>query len=143
MKTFKLEVSIEKTKVMTFCSSDIVRAEIVLNDHPLELDGLKQPSITFKYLGYELGLHKYIDIERKLALFQRFCRTIRYSLFNRARKETLIKFYKIIVAPMLLCGSECSVLTNSNKGFSQLKFLCLIRKVSNQEIRSGIKLLII
>lgn len=54
MRTYNLEMSMEKTKAMSFYGSDPVRAKIILNDYHLK------QVLHFKYLGYELDLHKHV-----------------------------------------------------------------------------------
>lgn len=54
------------------------------------------------------------------------CGKIRRTLKGKTRKETLVKFYKGMVVPVLHNGSEVWVLTSENKSRIQaedMKFL--------------------
>jgi hypothetical protein len=46
------------------------------------------------------------DLNDKLSTFQNICRVIARTLKKKTREETNFKFYKMMVVPVLLCGSE-------------------------------------
>jgi hypothetical protein len=46
------------------------------------------------------------DTKEKISLFQRLCGTIRRTLYNKIRKDTQVKLYKIMAVSSLLHGSE-------------------------------------
>jgi hypothetical protein len=54
-----------------------------------------------------MGLNREMDINVKLLRFQQICGTIKRTLARKVRKETLLRFYKIMAIPTLLYGSEC------------------------------------
>jgi hypothetical protein len=54
-----------------------------------------------------MGLSREMDISVKLQRFQQICGTIKRTLDGKVRKETLVRFYKIMAIPTLLYGSEC------------------------------------
>jgi hypothetical protein len=47
-----------------------------------------------------------VDLQTKLNKFQYMCVTIKRTLTNKTRKNTQLKFYKVIAVPTLLYGCE-------------------------------------
>jgi hypothetical protein len=78
---------------------DPIRIKIVINERILE------QVLNFNYLGYNMGLHREMDINVKLQRFQQICGTIKRTLAGKVRKETLLRIYKIMAIPTLLYGS--------------------------------------
>jgi hypothetical protein len=68
----------------------------------------------FKYLGYTLSCMSDCDIKEKISLFQRLCGTIRRILYNKTRKDTQVKLYKIMAVPTLLYVSEASTMKRAD-----------------------------
>ena len=63
----------------------------------------------FRYLGCDITY----DVDHKLAKFQSICGTIQRVLSRKARKETGLKFYKVMAVPLLSYGSETWVPTKN------------------------------
>jgi len=76
-----------------------VRSKIEV--HGSILEQVKQ----FHYLGWELSLDGEPDFDKKINRFQGICGTIRKHL-KKAHTDTQMKFYKVVVRPSLLYGSE-------------------------------------
>lgn len=94
------KISTSKTKIMAFWGSDPIRSKIVILNKVLE-----QVS-QFNYLGCDVSFLGNLDLVRKINRFQQICRTLIRSLENKTRIDTLMKFYKVMALPTLLCSSE-------------------------------------
>ncbi|KAJ4446628.1 hypothetical protein ANN_13325 [Periplaneta americana] len=124
---YNFRISINKTKTMAFQGKFSVRTKIVLNDTPLE-------QVTrFKYLGTQLTYKHESDCKYKLPIFQQLCGTINRNLKNKARKETQIKFYKVIAVPSLLFGSETWTMTAADSKKLQAAEMKFLRKKNNEK----------
>ena len=77
-----------------------LRTKIVLDTKSIE-----QMS-HFHYLGYDITY----DADHKLAKFQSICNTVCRVLSRETRKETRLKFYKVIAVPELFYGFKCGFL---------------------------------
>jgi hypothetical protein len=76
----------------------------------------------FRYLGYTLSYVSDYDIKGKISLFQRLYGTIRRTLYNKRRKDTQVKLYKIMAVPTLLYGSEAWTMKRADfQNFKRLK----------------------
>jgi hypothetical protein len=62
-----------------------------------------------------MDLNREMDINAKPQRFQQICGTIKSTLTGKVRKETLLKFYKLMAIPTILYGSECWTLTKRQK----------------------------
>ena len=77
---------------MAFRGMEPVRTKIMINGRILE-----QVS-HFNYLGNDTGCHRNYDINVKLGKFQEI-----YHIFrNKVRRDTKLKFYKVMAVPCLL-----------------------------------------
>lgn len=137
-KLYNLRISKTKTKTMAFLGSNPIRTKIVIEDQVLE-----QVS-HFQYLGCDITYDEDKDIKNKVNTFQRICGTIRRTLKNKTRKETQIKFYKVMAVPTVLYGSECWVPKKNELRqieSSEMKFLRSVKgctrldKLRNTQIR--------
>ena len=61
---------------------------------------------SFKILGCTLGIFEEDDIKMKIEKFNFINGTIRRTLKNKVRKETMLKFYKVMSLPTITYGSE-------------------------------------
>jgi hypothetical protein len=78
-----------------------IRSKIILNNK-----SITEKVSNFNYLGCNVT-HKYDeDLNDKLSKFQNICGVIARTLNMKTRKETNLKFYKIMTVPVLLYGSE-------------------------------------
>jgi hypothetical protein len=92
-----LRVKRKKKKTMAFHGKQSVRTKIVIDNYALE-------QVThFKCLECDVSYQYDNDVDVKL---QNICGTIRFSLRGKTRKDTQLKFYKDMVTPTLLYGSE-------------------------------------
>ena len=64
----------------------------------------------FNYLGCELSLDGQPDFDKKVNRFQGLCGSIRKYL-KKTRRDTQMKFYKVVARPSLLYGSKTWVTT--------------------------------
>jgi hypothetical protein len=78
----------------------------------------------FNYLGCDVSYNYDADLQIKLNKFQYMCGTIKRTLTNKTRKDTQLKFYKVMVVPTLLYGYEIWALNRSGK-----------RKIETAEMR--------
>jgi hypothetical protein len=69
----------------------------------------------FNYLGCDVSYNYDADLRIKLNKFQYMCGTIKRTLTNKTRKDTQLKFYKVMVVPTLLYGYEIWALNRSGK----------------------------
>lgn len=117
---YNLIISNTKSKVLAFIGDDHIRAKIIINDKTLE-----QIS-NFNYLGYNISYtNNNSDIKTKLSKFQYLCGTIRRTL-KGTRRDTLLKFYKVMAMPTLLYGCENWTTTRQqerNIETAEMKFL--------------------
>ena len=60
----------------------------------------------FQYLGCNITYQFDDAIQIKINRFQAICGTINRTLGRKTRKETQMKFYKVMAIPTLLYGSE-------------------------------------
>jgi hypothetical protein len=54
-------------------------------------------------------------VDIKLKKFQNICGTIQNSLRGKTRKDTQLKFYKVMATPTLLYGSETWIIMQGIK----------------------------
>jgi len=104
-KEYNLEIATKKTKLFGFVGTDHLRTKIIINDETLE-----QVS-QFTYLGCSISYQFSNDVEFKLAKFFQLIGTIKRTIFEKVRKETILKIYNTLVLPTFLCGSENWTLT--------------------------------
>ena len=137
-KEYNMRIAITKTKTMTFKGLEPVRTKIVIENKCIE-----QIS-QFDYLGNSVSYDRDYDVDKKLQKFQRICGTISRTLKNKTRRETKIKFYKVMAKPVLSYGSELWTMTKRQESriqASEMKFLrqvkgCTRRDcIRNEDIR--------
>ena len=137
-KHFNMKISAGKTKIMAFHGKWPIRSKIVVENKILE-----QVS-NFKYLGCDITYDYDQDLQQKVSRFNMICGAINRSLRNRARKNTLLKFYKVMAIPALAYGSEAWVLTKKHESkiqAAEMRFLRQVKgctredRIRNEEIR--------
>jgi hypothetical protein len=85
-----MKISLTKTKTMAFHGKQSVRTKIVIDKYTLE-------EVThFKYLECDVSYRYDNDVDVKLKKFQNIYGTIRSSLRGETRKDTQLKFYKVM-----------------------------------------------
>jgi hypothetical protein len=88
-----MKISLTKTKTMAFHGKQSVRTKIVIDNYTLE-------QVThLKYLGCDVSYQYDNDVNIKLKKFQNICGTIQSSLRSKTRKDTRLKFYKVMATP--------------------------------------------
>ena len=139
---YNMKISINKTKVLAFRGKEPIRCKIAIENKPVE-----QVS-SFKFLGCHMGLHNEDDIKTKTEKFNYINGTIRRTLKNKTRKETMIKFYKVMSVPAITYGSETWIINKSDKRKIQSAEMRFLRSVAgyrltdrkrNCEIREELK----
>jgi hypothetical protein len=60
----------------------------------------------FNYLGCDVSYNYDADLQIKLNKFQYMSGTIKHTLTNKTRKDTQLKFYKVMAVPTHLYGCE-------------------------------------
>jgi hypothetical protein len=110
--SYNFNISTTKTKVnkvMAFQGKYPIRSKIILNNKSI----IQQVS-SFNYLECNV-IYKYDeDLNDKLCKFQNIYGLISRTLKKKTRKETNLKFYKIMAVPVLLYGSETWTPRNRN-----------------------------
>jgi hypothetical protein len=138
-----MKISLTKTKTMAFHGKQSVRTKIVIDNYTLE------HMTHFKYLGCDVSYQYDNHVDVKLKKFQNICGTIRRSLRGKTRKDTQLKFYKVMATPTLLYGSETWTLNARDKSriqASEMKFLRSVKgctredKIRNEEIREELRI---
>jgi hypothetical protein len=108
-KEYNLRLSTKKTKVLGFKGVEYLRAKRETISRILE-------QVTcFNYPGCNVSYVRSEDLENKLATFLQLIGTVKRTLLNRVRKETVLKFYKTLAVPVLLYGAENWTLTVPQK----------------------------
>lgn len=137
-KEYNMRISIAKTKVMAFRGLEPIRTKIAIENKCIEQIN------KFNYLGNSISYDKECDVDNKLQKFQRICGTINQALKNKARRETKMKFYKVMAEPTLSYGSELWTVTKKQESkiqASEMKFLRQVKgctrqdRIRNEEIR--------
>lgn len=140
-RDYGMKISSKKSKTMAFKGKDPVRSKIVVNNEILE-----QVS-HFTYLGCDLTYENETDIQKKLHRFQHICGTLSRTLKKRTRKETQLKFYKVMAIPVLLYGSETWTLKSQDlnriqvsemRHLRSIKGYTIMDKIRNEDIREDL-----
>jgi hypothetical protein len=97
---YNLKMSAKKTKVLAFVGINSLRAKIMINGKIIEQVN------SFNYLGCNLFHISPKDFDNKLIKFQQLIGTTKKTFLKRVRTETILKFYKTLVIPILLNGYE-------------------------------------
>ncbi|KAJ4447240.1 hypothetical protein ANN_09244 [Periplaneta americana] len=128
---------------MAFIGKEPIRTKIAINNCSIE-----QVS-HFNYLGSDIGFDKEYDVDNKIRNFQRVCGTITRTFRNKIRKETKLKFYKVMAVPTLAYGNETWTLTKKQQSkiqTTEMKFLrnvkgCTKRDlITNENIREELEI---
>ena len=82
----------------------------------------------FNYLGCELNLDGERDFDTKINRLRRMCGTIRNHL-KETSTDTQMKFYKVVVRPTLLYGSETWVTTTRDMTGLEAAEMSFLRSV--------------
>ena len=99
-------------------------------------------------MGCELSLDRELDFDKKINRVQSICDTIRKNL-KKTRTDTQMKFYKVVVRPTLLYGSETCVTTKRDMArleAAEMRFLrsvkgyTILDKIRSEVIRKELKI---
>jgi hypothetical protein len=60
----------------------------------------------FNYLGCDISFNCEHDLRQNMYRFQYVCGTMKRTLRNKTRKDTMLVYYEGIVVPVLMCGLE-------------------------------------
>lgn len=132
-KEYNFKISIDKTKIMAFTGKHPTRSKIVIDNKVLE-----QVS-KYTYLGCDISYSEDLDIEKKIGKFQVVCGNISRTLGKQARRETIMKFYRIMAAPVLLYGSESWVTTKPLESRVQAAEMRFLRRTKGCDRRDHIR----
>ena len=89
---------------------------------------------SFKFLGCTLGMFEEDDIKTKIEKFNFINGTIRRTLKNKVRKETMLKFYKVMSLPTITYGSETWTINKNIKKKIQSSEMRFIRSVTGYRL---------
>ncbi|KAJ4450851.1 hypothetical protein ANN_02282 [Periplaneta americana] len=121
---YNLTISSTKTEILAFQGKTQIRCKVLIDDNIVE------QVRDFKYLGCEIGNTRGLDQQRKLQNFNQICGSIKRTLLNKTRKETILKFYKVLAVPSLLYGSECWTLPENQKHKIEVSEMRFLRSVA-------------
>ncbi|KAJ4444055.1 hypothetical protein ANN_05844 [Periplaneta americana] len=133
MSKYYLTVSHEKTKVMAFIGKYQIRSKIILNNMILE------QVRHFNYLGCDISFDEERDLKQKVHRFQSICGTIKRTLKNKTRKDTVLKFYKTMAVPVLAYGAETWAMNRSDKRIIETAEMRFLRYVAGCTLRDHIR----
>ena len=128
---------------MAFKGKEPIRTKIVIENEVIE-----QVS-HFNYLGCDLTYEYENEVQQKLHKFQYICGTLRKILRKKTRKETQLKFYRVMATPVLLYGSETWTLGSRDLSRIQatemrhlrpIKGCTILDKIRNEDIRKELKI---
>lgn len=122
-----MEISPEKTKAMAFKGSYPVRTKIILENKAIE-----QVS-KFNFLGCEITYTTETDINNKLNKFNYITGTLKRTLKNKARKDSLIKLYKTMAVPTITYGSETWTMTAQHIARIQAAEMKFLRPIAGYQ----------
>ena len=128
VSNFNMKISTKKTKVLAFRGKEQARCKIVINNEMIE-----QVS-TFKFLGCTMSIYQEDDIAKKVEKFNFINGTIRRTLKNKVRKDTMLKFYKVMSIPTITYGSETWTINNKNKKRIQSAEMRFLRSVAGYRL---------
>lgn len=123
-KEFNLNISLKKTKVMGFKGKTPIRLKIILNDEPVEQVN------HFEYLGCTLSYDNINDFDKKILKFQKLVGTVKRTFVKKVRANTVLKFYKTMVIPTLVYGSEIWSLTKQQERRMEAAEMKLLRPLA-------------
>jgi uncharacterized GH25 family protein len=136
------EISIQKTKNITFCGKWPVRSILILDNQPTD-----QVS-RFNYPRYQLSYQGEVDVDHKLEKFNYTCGTIKRTLKYKTGMETQIKFYQVMAVSAPLYGSENWILAEKDQNKIQAAEMRFLRatsgvtrqdRLTNEAIRKTLK----
>jgi hypothetical protein len=121
-------MSAKKTKVLAFVGMNSLGAKIMIHGKIIEQVN------SFNYLGCNLSHISPKDFDNKLIKFQQLVGTTKKTLLKRVRTETILKFYKTLVIPTLLYGSETWTLTESQLKRLEAAEMQLLRSLAGHTL---------
>jgi predicted DNA-binding protein (UPF0278 family) len=133
IKEYNLTISTKKTKVMAFTGKHTVRSKIIIYDTLIEQVN------HFNYVGCNTSIFDNKDLETKLRKFNHTCGTIRRILNKKTRKETQIKFYKVMAIPTLTYSSETWTLTKKQRQNIETAEMKFLRNVAGYTLKDQIR----
>jgi hypothetical protein len=126
-----LETSINKSKVMAFKGKYLVRSKIMINNNIIE------QVKNFNYLGCDIQYNYDADLQNKLHKFQYMCGTIKQTLINKTRKDTQLKFYKVM-AVSVLYGCKNWALNREDRRKTETAEIKFLRRVAGYTFRDEV-----
>ena len=130
---YNMKISLKKSKIMAHHGKFPTRSKIVIDNKLIERTN------HFNYLGCDITYDRDKDIENKINKFQSICGTINRTLQNKTRKDTKLKFYKVMAVPVLMYGSESWILKEADKNKIQAAEMRFLRKVKGCSRRDHIR----
>jgi hypothetical protein len=121
VQTFGMEISHQKTKILAFKGTEPVRSKIVIDNMILEQVN------TFTYLGCNISYQEERDIHSKITKFLQILGLLNNTLKpNLTQRSKILKLYKTLALPTLLCGSEICTIKQCDKNrlrTAEMKYL--------------------
>jgi hypothetical protein len=102
---YNFKISTTKTKVMASRGKYPIRSKVTLDDN-----SITEQVSDFNYLGCNVTYKYDEDLNKKINKFQSICGAVSRTLIRKTRKETNLKFYKVMATPVLLYGCETRTL---------------------------------
>ena len=88
--------------------------KIMVNGQPTE------EMSHFNFLECDISYKIEIDITNKLHKYQLICGTVHHTVHNKTTRETQLKFYKVLAAPVLTYGCETWALRKQDTQYIQV-----------------------
>ena len=125
IEKYNMKISTNKTKVIAFRGKDNIRSKITVNDEIIEQVN------NFKFLGCNINIYKEEDLTKKVEKFNYINGTIKRTLGNKVRRETMLKFYKVMSIPLIMYGCETWIINKKERQKIQSAEMRFLRKVAN------------
>jgi hypothetical protein len=94
---------------------------------------------NFNYLGCDIPYNYDDDLQNELHKFQYMCGAIKRTLINKTRKDTQLKFYKIMEVPVLLYGCENWALNRVDRRKIETAEMKCLRRVAGFTLRDEVR----
>ncbi|MFP3020755.1 MAG: hypothetical protein ACEY3F_05440, partial [Wolbachia sp.] len=110
-----------------------IRCKTVIDEQVIELVNY------FSFLGCDISYKTENDVTNKLHKFQTIRGTIHRTLGNKTRKDTRIKFYKLMAVLVLTYDSETCITTRRDEQRIQTSEMKFLRRTTGCSIRDQIR----
>jgi hypothetical protein len=110
-----------------------IRSRIILNNKTIE------QVQSFNYLGCDISFNYDRHVSQKIYKFQYACGTIKRTLRNKTRKDTILKFYKVMAVPTLVYGSENWAVNRADIRTAEAAEMKFLRYVAGYTLKDQVR----